>query len=56
MVLYFGIIYQVENFIEEQNVLIVMIYYNIFDIIIDVMFLIFDLYLKGYIVFLYYFF
>lgn len=52
MVLYSGAICIAENFIEEQNVSIVMIYYNISDIITYAMPSTFDLYSKGYIAFL----
>lgn len=52
MVLYSGAICYAENFIEEQNVSIVMIYYNISDIITYAMPSTFDLYSKGYIAFL----
>lgn len=53
MVLYSGAICYAETFIEEQNVSIVMIYYNISNIITYAMPSTFDLYSKEYIAFLY---
>lgn len=53
MVLYSGAICYTETFIEEQNVSVVMIYYNISDIITYAMPSTFDLYSKEYIAFLY---
>lgn len=52
MVSYSGAICYAETFIEEQNVSIVMIYYNISDLITYAMPSTFDLYSKEYIAFL----